>query len=109
MKCVSWLADLRASGLTNSTIHAESRDRRLAKTLYPQNWGEMPLTQLVNVQRFKPASTSKIALLPALNGHQAAAVFGRTLIQQALSFEAGRKTSAPVRWKCSLPPRLTRR
>ena len=49
---------------------------------YPQNPGAKMLpTQLVNVQNFKPASTSKIALLLPLNGQ--AAVFGRA-IQQGL-------------------------
>lgn len=53
---------------------------------YPQNPGaEMLPTQLVNVQRFKPASTSKIALLLPLNGQ--AAVFGRTIQQ---GFEAAK-------------------
>ena len=42
-------------------------------------------TQLVNVQSFKPASTSKIALLLPLNGQ--AAVFGRTIQQ---GFEAAK-------------------
>lgn len=45
---------------------------------YPQNPGAKLLpTQLTNVQSFKPASTSKIALLLPLNGQ--AAVFGRTI------------------------------
>ena len=45
---------------------------------YPQNPGAKMLpTQLTNVQSFKPASTSKIALLLPLNGQ--AAVFGRTI------------------------------
>jgi outer membrane PBP1 activator LpoA protein len=49
---------------------------------YPQNPGAKMLpTQLVNVQSFKPASTSKIALLLPLNGQ--AAVFGR-LFSKAL-------------------------
>lgn len=53
---------------------------------YPQNPGAKMLpTQLVNVQRFKPASTSKIALLLPLNGQ--AAVFGRTIQQ---GFEAAK-------------------
>ncbi|SQI20164.1 LppC putative lipoprotein [Salmonella enterica subsp. arizonae] len=42
-------------------------------------------TPLVNVQRFKPASTSKIALLLPLSGQ--AAVFGRTIQQ---GFEAAK-------------------
>lgn len=50
------------------------------QTRYPQNPGAKMLpTQLVNVQNFKPASTSKIALLLPLNGQ--AAVFGRTIQQ----------------------------
>jgi hypothetical protein len=53
---------------------------------YPQNPGAKMLpTQLVNVQSFKPASTSKIALLLPLNGQ--AAVFGRTIQQ---GFEAAK-------------------
>lgn len=64
---------------------------------YPQNPGAKLLpTQLVNVQSFKPASTSKIALLLPLNGQ--AAVFGRTIQQ---GFEAAKNmgtqpVSAPV-------------
>lgn len=53
---------------------------------YPQNPGAKLLpTQLVNVQSFKPASTSRIALLLPLNGQ--AAVFGRTIQQ---GFEAAK-------------------
>lgn len=53
---------------------------------YPQNPGAKMLpTQLVNVQNFKPASTSKIALLLPLNGQ--AAVFGRAIQQ---GFEAAK-------------------
>lgn len=53
---------------------------------YPQNPGAKLLpTQLVNVQSFKPASTSKIALLLPLNGQ--AAIFGRTIQQ---GFEAAK-------------------
>lgn len=48
-------------------------------------------TQLVNVQNFKPASTSKIALLLPLNGQ--AAVFGRTIQQ---GFEAAKNGTTPV-------------
>ncbi|SNY76479.1 penicillin-binding protein activator [Enterobacter sp. CC120223-11] len=56
------------------------------KTRYPQNPGAKMLpTQLVNVQNFKPASTTKIALLLPLNGQ--AAVFGRTIQQ---GFEAAK-------------------
>jgi outer membrane PBP1 activator LpoA protein len=56
------------------------------QTRYPQNPGAKMLpTQLVNVQNFKPASTSKIALLLPLNGQ--AAVFGRTIQQ---GFEAAK-------------------
>ena len=41
------------------------------QTRYPQNPGAKMLpTQLVNVQNFKPASTSKIALLLPLNGRR---------------------------------------
>ena len=64
---------------------------------YPQNPGAKILpTQLVNVQSFKPASTSKIALLLPLNGQ--AAVFGRTIQQ---GFEAAKNmgtqpVAAPV-------------
>ncbi len=56
------------------------------QTRYPQNPGAKMLpTQLVNVQNFTPASTSKIALLLPLNGQ--AAVFGRTIQQ---GFEAAK-------------------
>ena len=50
------------------------------QTRYPQNpAAKMLPSQLANVQNFKPASTSKIALLLPLNGQ--AAVFGRTIQQ----------------------------
>ncbi|WP_336218206.1 penicillin-binding protein activator [Citrobacter amalonaticus] len=53
---------------------------------YPQNPGAKMLpSQLTNVQSFKPASASKIALLLPLNGQ--AAVFGRTIQQ---GFEAAK-------------------
>ncbi|MBV8042303.1 penicillin-binding protein activator [Pluralibacter sp.] len=56
------------------------------QTRYPQNPGAKMLpTPLTNVQSFKPASTSKIALLLPLNGQ--AAVFGRTIQQ---GFEAAK-------------------
>lgn len=59
---------------------------------YPQNPGAKMLpTQLVNVQNFKPASTSKIALLLPLNGQ--AAVFGRAIQQ---GFEAARNGTTAV-------------
>ena len=59
---------------------------------YPQNPGAKMLpTQLVNVQNFKPASTSKIALLLPLNGQ--AAVFGRAIQQ---GFEAAKKGATAV-------------
>ncbi|WP_318368785.1 penicillin-binding protein activator [Enterobacter sp.] len=59
---------------------------------YPQNPGAKMLpSQLVNVQNFKPASTSKIALLLPLNGQ--AAVFGRTIQQ---GFEAAKNGVATV-------------
>ncbi|MEP8620313.1 penicillin-binding protein activator [Enterobacter hormaechei] len=59
---------------------------------YPQNPGEKMLpTQLVNVQNFKPASTSKIALLLPLNGQ--AAVFGRAIQQ---GFEAAKNGTTAV-------------
>lgn len=62
------------------------------QTRYPQNPGAKILpTQLVNVQNFKPASTSKIALLLPLNGQ--AAVFGRTIQQ---GFEAAKNGTMPV-------------
>lgn len=62
------------------------------QTRYPQNPGAKMLpTQLVNVQNFKPASTSKIALLLPLNGQ--AAVFGRTIQQ---GFEAAKNGTAAV-------------
>ena len=62
------------------------------QTRYPQNPGAKMLpTQLVNVQNFKPASTSKIALLLPLNGQ--AAVFGRTIQQ---GFEAAKIGTTPV-------------
>jgi len=56
------------------------------QTRYPQNPGAKMLpSQLVSVQSFKPASTSKIALLLPLNGQ--AAVFSRTIQQ---GFEAAK-------------------
>ncbi|WP_318374678.1 penicillin-binding protein activator [Enterobacter sp.] len=59
---------------------------------YPQNPGAKMLpSQLVNVQNFTPASTSKIALLLPLNGQ--AAVFGRTIQQ---GFEAAKNGVAAV-------------
>ncbi|ELY2099522.1 penicillin-binding protein activator [Enterobacter hormaechei] len=59
---------------------------------YPQNPGAKMLpTQLVNVQNFKPASTSKIALLLQLNGQ--AAVFGRAIQQ---GFEAAKNGTTAV-------------
>ncbi|HGY3856954.1 TPA: penicillin-binding protein activator [Enterobacter hormaechei] len=59
---------------------------------YPQNPGaKMVPTQLVNVQNFKPASTSKIALLLPLNGQ--AAVFGRAIQQ---GFEAAKNGTTAV-------------
>ena len=59
---------------------------------YPQNPGAKMLpTQLVNVQNFKPASTSKIALLLPLNGQ--AAVFGRPIQQ---GFEAAKNGTTAV-------------
>ncbi|MEG7485761.1 penicillin-binding protein activator [Enterobacter hormaechei] len=59
---------------------------------YPQNPGAKILpTQLVNVQNFKPASTSKIALLLPLNGQ--AAVFGRAIQQ---GFEAAKNGTTAV-------------
>ncbi|WP_368540733.1 penicillin-binding protein activator [Enterobacter soli] len=62
------------------------------QTRYPQNPGAKLLpTQLVNVQNFKPASTSKIALLLPLNGQ--AAVFGRAIQQ---GFEAAKNGTTPV-------------
>lgn len=62
------------------------------QTRYPQNPGAKMLpTQLVNVQNFKPASTSKIALLLPLNGQ--AAVFGRAIQQ---GFEAAKNGISPV-------------
>ena len=60
------------------------------QTRYPQNPAAQMLPgQLGNVQNFKPASTSKIALLLPLNGQ--AAVFGRTIQQ---GFEAAKNGSA---------------
>ncbi len=62
------------------------------QTRYPNNPGAKMLpTQLVNVQNFKPVSTSKIALLLPLNGQ--AAVFGRAIQQ---GFEAAKNGTAPV-------------
>ncbi|MFZ5225988.1 penicillin-binding protein activator [Enterobacter hormaechei] len=59
---------------------------------YPQNPGAKMLpTQLVNVQNFKPAFTSKIALLLPLNGQ--AAVFGRAIQQ---GFEAAKNGTTAV-------------
>ncbi|HEQ3543753.1 TPA: penicillin-binding protein activator [Enterobacter hormaechei] len=59
---------------------------------YPQNPGAKMLpTQLVNVHNFKPASTSKIALLLPLNGQ--AAVFGRAIQQ---GFEAAKNGTTAV-------------
>ena len=60
------------------------------QTRYPQNpAAKMLPSQLGNVQNFKPASTSKIALLLPLNGQ--AAVFGRTIQQ---GFEAAKNGGA---------------
>lgn len=71
---------------------------------YPQNPGAKMLpTQLVNVQNFKPASTSKIALLLPLNGQ--AAVFGRAIQQ---GFEAA-KTAPPPSTAARFRRRLHRR
>lgn len=71
---------------------------------YPQNPGAKMLpTQLVNVQNFKPASTSKIALLLPLNGQ--AAVFGRAIQQ---GFEAA-KTAPPPSAAARFRRRLHRR
>ncbi|WP_313825198.1 penicillin-binding protein activator [Leclercia sp.] len=62
------------------------------QTRYPNNPGATMLpTQLVNMQNFKPASTSKIALLLPLGGQ--AAVFGRTIQQ---GFDAARNGTAAV-------------
>jgi outer membrane PBP1 activator LpoA protein len=62
------------------------------QTRYPQNPGAKMLpTQLVNVQNFKPASTSKIALLLPLNGQ--AAVFSRAIQQ---GFEAAKNGTTAV-------------
>ncbi|WP_333853359.1 penicillin-binding protein activator [Leclercia sp.] len=62
------------------------------QTRYPNNPGATMLpTQLVNVQNFKPASTSKIALLLPLDGQ--AAVFGRAIQQ---GFDAARNGTATV-------------
>jgi len=87
-----WL-DLQQMWLTNRS------DPKMLKagitdwqTRYPQNPGAKMLpTQLVNVQNFKSASTSKIALLLPLNGQ--AAVFGRTIQQ---GFEAAKNGIMPV-------------
>lgn len=58
------------------------------QTRYPQNpAAKMLPTQLDDLQNFRPASTSKIALLLPLNGQ--AAVFGRTIQQ---GFEAARSS-----------------
>ena len=60
------------------------------QTRYPQNpAAKMLPTQLGNPQNFRPASTSKIALLLPLNGQ--AAIFGRTIQQ---GFDAARSGSA---------------
>lgn len=60
------------------------------QTRYPQNpAAKMLPSQLANLQNFKPASTSKIALLLPLNGQ--AAVFGRTIQQ---GFEAAKNGGA---------------
>ena len=62
------------------------------QTRYPQNpAAKMLPTQLSNLQNFKPASTSKIALLLPLNGQ--AAVFGRAIQQ---GFEAAKNGASPV-------------
>lgn len=62
------------------------------QTRYPQNPGAKMLPgQLVNVQNFKPASTSKIALLLPLNGQ--AAVFSRAIQQ---GFEAAKNGTTTV-------------
>ncbi|HHL2822131.1 TPA: penicillin-binding protein activator [Citrobacter murliniae] len=70
---------------------------------YPQNPGAKLLpTQLINVQSFKPASTSKIALLLPLNGQ--AAVFGRTIQQ---GFEAAKNMGTqPVATPVAAPTAL---
>ena len=70
---------------------------------YPQNPGAKLLpTQLINVQSFKPASTSKIALLLPLNGQ--AAVFGRTIQQ---GFEAAKNMGTqPVSTPVAAPTAL---
>lgn len=61
-------------------------------TRYPQNPGAKMLpTQLVNVQNFRPASASKIALLLPLNGQ--AAVFSRAIQQ---GFEAAKNGTTAV-------------
>lgn len=87
-----WL-DLQQMWLTNRSdpdmLKAGITDWQ---TRYPQNPGAKMLpTQLVNVQNFKPASTSKIALLLPLNGQ--AAVFGRTIQQ---GFEAAKNGTTAV-------------
>ncbi|MGS2871494.1 penicillin-binding protein activator [Enterobacter huaxiensis] len=87
-----WL-DLQQMWLTNRSdpnmLKAGITDWQ---TRYPQNPGAKMLpTQLVNVQNFKTASTSKIALLLPLNGQ--AAVFGRTIQQ---GFEAAKNGTAAV-------------
>ncbi|WP_395300844.1 penicillin-binding protein activator [Enterobacter sp. ECC-175] len=62
------------------------------QTRYPQNPGAKMLpTQLVNVQNFRPASASKIALLLPLNGQ--AAVFSRAIQQ---GFEAAKNGTTAV-------------
>ncbi|VTP80335.1 Lipoprotein activator of PBP from the outer membrane A [Leclercia adecarboxylata] len=92
MSCQGWL-DLQRVWFDNrndpTMLKAGIKDWQ---TRYPNNPGATLLpTQLVNVQNFKPASTSKIALLLPLGGQ--AAVFGRTIQQ---GFDAARNGTAAV-------------
>lgn len=71
---------------------------------YPQNPGAKMLpTQLVNVQNFKPASTSKIALLLPLNGQQ------RYLVAPFSKVLKPRKTALPLSAAARFRRRLHRR
>ncbi len=73
------------------------------QTRYPQNPGAKMLpTQLANLQNYKPASASKIALLLPLNGQ--AAVFSRAIQQGSKP----RKMRAPARLPFRRQPRRLR-
>ncbi|MBJ3815333.1 penicillin-binding protein activator [Shimwellia pseudoproteus] len=65
------------------------------QTRYPQNPGATMLpTQLVNVQKFTPSATTKIALLLPLSGQ--AGVFGQTIQQGFMAARSGSLSPQPV-------------